>query len=465
MEIEIVMYQGKHCDEFLVREVKSGRCSLFYKGIVQMSWKEVNGVRTGGFIVYEKGKAQRSEDWNGQAGKEHRRIENCKNGLELVIEGDGVVYRGGLDHVESMKREGSGMEFDEKSGRVLRCGVWKNDELFQITQECESEDVMIEYEIEEGTSNLNVLNRHAVYEGGYVFDEEMRVFLRNGYGCEIEGGVAVREGVWERGELKESVQLFDGWYVKREGKEVFEWGLKAEDLKVEIHSWNEWEGVNKKVRELMIASNCCNEEEWKVLDVSELKCLKSIEIGDKCFENVNEVKLIGFKRLERVVIGVNSFTKQKDSCGYDPNRHFHLKNCERLKELKIGNHSFEEYSVCAIENVGSLELIEVGDDCFSNVNELKLIGMNGLERVLIGENCFTKHKNGYGGDIKRHFHVKNCERLRELKMGRYSFSDYSVCEIENVPSLEVIEVGELNEDSWSFLTASLELKSDSQRMN
>ena len=54
--------------------------------------------------------------------------------------------------------------------------------------------------------------------------------------------------------------------------------------------------------------------------------------------------------------------------------------------------------------------------------------------------------------------------MRELKIGWYSFSDYSVCEIENVPSLEVIEMGELNEDSYNFCHASLELKSDSERM-
>ena len=137
------------------------------------------------------------------------------------------------------------------------------------------------YEIEEGTSNLNVLNRHPMYEGGYVFDEKKREVLRQGYGCEIEGGVAVREGVWERGELKESVELFDGWYVKREGKEVFEWGLKAEDLKVEIHNWNEWESVSQRVTELVIPSNCCNEAEWSVFDASGLKWLKSIEIGDE----------------------------------------------------------------------------------------------------------------------------------------------------------------------------------------
>ena len=302
-EVEIVTYQGEHCDEYLVREVKSGRCSLFYKGILQLSWREVDGIRAGGFTLYEKGKALRSEDWNQLGGKEHRCIENCKNGLELVIEGNGVVYRGGFDDVESMKREGRGMEFDEKSGRVLRCGVWKNDELFQIEKECESEDVMIEYAIEEGMENVSLLNRHPVYEGGYVFDEEKRVLLRNGEGCEIEGGVAVREGVWERGELKESVELFDGWYVKREGSEMLQLdSLKVKELRVEIHNWNEWENVNKRVTELVIPSNCCNEAEWSVFDVSELKWLKSIEIGDECFENVNEVKLIGLNQLEKVAV-------------------------------------------------------------------------------------------------------------------------------------------------------------------
>ena len=135
--------------------------------------------------------------------------------------------------------------------------------------------------------------------------------------------------------------------------------------------------------ELVIPSNCCNEVEWTVFDVSELKRLKCIEIGDECFENVDEVKLIGLNQLERVVVGKNSFTKKKNSAGNDPNRHFYLKNCERLRELKIG---------CS------------------------------------------------------------------------SFSDYSVCEIENVPSLEVIEMGELNEYSSNFFFASLELKSDCERM-
>ena len=112
----------------------------------------------------------------------------------------------------------------------------------------------------------------------------------------------------------------------------------------------------------------------------------------------------------------------------------------------------------------NLKVLEVGDCSFAFVEEVKLIGLNQLERVVIGKNSFTKHKNSYGLAPNRHFYLKNCERLRELKMGRWSFSDYSVCEIENVPSLEVIEMGELDNYSWNFCYASLELKSESQRM-
>ena len=97
--------------------------------------------------------------------------------------------------------------------------------------------------------------------------------------------------------------------------------------------------------------------------------LKSIEMGNECFKNVSELKVIGMKMLERVLIGENCFTKKK---GGKESYGLYVKNCESLRELKIGNHSFEEYSVCEIESVGSLEVIEVGNECFKNVNELEL---------------------------------------------------------------------------------------------
>ena len=121
-----------------------------------------------------------------------------------------------------------------------------------------------------------------------------------------------------------------------------------------------------------------------------------------------------------------------------------------------------ELNVLDLSRFVNLRELEVGDECFMYVNEVKLIGLNVLERVVIGENCFTKCKcERPWYDPSRHFYLKNCERLKELKIDCYSFSDYSVCEIEKVPSLEVIEMGELNGDSDNFYYSSLELKSDS----
>ena len=56
---------------------------------------------------------------------------------------------------------------------------------------------------------------------------------------------------------------------------------------------------------------------------------------------------------------------------------------------------------------------------------------------MIGENSFTKNKGSSGNNANRKLYVKNCDALKELKIGRYSFSDYSVIEIENVNSLEL----------------------------
>ena len=125
----------------------------------------------------------------------------------------------------------------------------------------------------------------------------------------------------------------------------------------------------------------------------------------------------------------------------------------------------ESFTILNLTRFGDLRVLAVGNECFRYVNEVKLIGLSQLERVVIGEISFIKNEYDWRKyNPNRHFYLKNCERLRELKIGRYSFSDYSVCEIENVPSLEVIEMGDLNEVSHNFYYASLELKSDSERM-
>ena len=118
------------------------------------------------------------------------------------------------------------------------------------------------------------------------------------------------------------------------------------------------------------------------------------------------------------------------------------------------------FTVLNLTRFVNLKVFEVNDDSFAYVNEVHLIGLPELERVVIGMNSFTKFKNSWCNDNTGSFYLKNCPQLRELKIGRFSFNDYTVIEIESVPSLEAIEMGNLNALSGNFDKASLELKSE-----
>ena len=146
----------------------------------------------------------------------------------------------------------------------------------------------------------------------------------------------------------------------------------------------------------------------------------------------------------------------------EENQLFH----NHIEELIIsdGCCNGRECKVFDISFFIKLRQLIIGNGCFKKVETVRLIGLSQLERVVVGDCCFKKDYHCLYYDRHCCFYLKNCPQLKELKMGCYSFSDYSVCEIENVPSLEVIEMGELNEESGNFYYASLELKSDSERM-
>lgn len=103
-----------------------------------------------------------------------------------------------------------------------------------------------------------------------------------------------------------------------------------------------------------------------------------------------------------------------------------------------------------------LSVIEIGSHCFQCVEETELIGLCNLERVVIGEKCFTDATSSV--KLNRQFLLKDCPLIRELKIGSNSFSVYLSFVLGNLPSLEVIEMGELNRSSNNFYYASLQLK-------
>ena len=138
-----------------------------------------------------------------------------------------------------------------------------------------------------------------------------------------------------------------------------------------------------------------------------------------------------------------------------------LRGSDEMTDLVIGGYAcpFDSVTAFDLSVYPRLKSVTIGDYGFEYVNVFNITGLSELESVEIGMKSFTKEKNSSGRDPNRHFYVKNCPKLKSLKMGRYSFSDYTVIEIENVDALEVIEMGKLNETSKNFYYASLELKS------
>ena len=109
--------------------------------------------------------------------------------------------------------------------------------------------------------------------------------------------------------------------------------------------------------------------------------------------------------------------------------------------------------------ISSLKSVRVGSLCFKYVKEVKLIGLSELESVVIGYSSFEKEYSCRNDDPHDRFYLKDCPKLKSLKMGRFSFNDYTLCVIEDMDALEVIEMGGLNQYSYNFRYASLELKS------
>ena len=108
-----------------------------------------------------------------------------------------------------------------------------------------------------------------------------------------------------------------------------------------------------------------------------------------------------------------------------------------------------ENRVMDLSSFSQLKSFECGDERFNSVSRFIIDGLGQLESIQIGVNSFTLAKNSYDKKLNREFHLRNCSSLTELSIGRYSFSDYYIMELENLPNLKSIIIGSSSE-SFSF---------------
>ena len=128
--------------------------------------------------------------------------------------------------------------------------------------------------------------------------------------------------------------------------------------------------IPKDVENLYFCGYGNEEEDLTVLDFSSFGFthLRSITIGNECFENVRLFVLDGLDNLESVEIGKWCFVVSGNDSEEEEEEHddgiCRITNCPNLTQLKIGNASFGDFNQFELSNVNSLKSITFGDYCF-----------------------------------------------------------------------------------------------------
>ena len=127
--------------------------------------------------------------------------------------------------------------------------------------------------------------------------------------------------------------------------------------------------------------------------------------------------------------------------------------------VRDGSNNDINYKVFDYSELNHIESIEIGDYCFGSVETFRIDRLNGLKSLKIGKNSFTLHKNSYGKDSSKSFHILNCESLESIEIGEYSFSDFGgEFELKNLPQLQLLEIGTIGSKSYNFHDSSFVIR-------
>ena len=114
----------------------------------------------------------------------------------------------------------------------------------------------------------------------------------------------------------------------------------------------------------------------------------------------------------------------------------------------------------------NLKSIEIGNNCFESVQTFEIDGLNRLKRLKIGDNSFTQVKSidilkdfssstSKCRNESKSFHILNCELLKVIEIGCYSFCDFGgEFELRNLDNLESIKIGRIRYRSMNFYCSS-----------
>ena len=82
-----------------------------------------------------------------------------------------------------------------------------------------------------------------------------------------------------------------------------------------------------------VKNGVCNNEAFEDWEMGEYVRLRELIVGDECFQFVKDLRIVGLNALEKVEIGKQCFCKASGGV-------FEMRDCEKVKSVKIGDYSF-----------------------------------------------------------------------------------------------------------------------------
>ena len=130
---------------------------------------------------------------------------------------------------------------------------------------------------------------------------------------------------------------------------------------------------------LTVTDNSCNDNNIYAVDLSSFKFLRSVVLGNSCFQYVRILSIVGLNWLESVSIGEYSF---RDGYGsLLEGSELKIVNCPQLKSLSIGYWSFGRYNGFELSELPQLKSVVIGYSvnsygCFQYARNAVFRGMN-----------------------------------------------------------------------------------------
>ena len=438
-QYQIVYYQGSHSNEYLICEMingtKNGYCQLFDRGILSLSWIIQDDQRVYGLTVYSHGKAMHKQNWGSLLGKDDiRLIKNTPYRLTMTVQSQ--------DNKNNNKGNMSGYNGG---------GFGTNVNQLSTNSRMNGGSLFGGYTFGATSSPPEMF----LYRG--EFDSEMN---RHGYGIEYDRHTGKEKimGYWNKDKLIRIIREFDA-----DNKQMIEY---KESNNLELLS-----------RVPIYIGGYC------FLNGSYLRNGKGYLIGkvsgtairEGVWENGKERSgtdlydgwyVEGMRESIRFIL--KRFLASSPKNAQNAELQITVKESNELENLNrnvtkliVSPNSCNTMAHAIFVDLKCLQTIEIGDNCFVSVKAFGIVGLDKLQTLKIG-NYDAFNKNNTGGklsseDIVRSFHILNCEELKSIDIGKYSFGVFGgEFELKNLPSLESIKIGITgdSESTYNFFYSS-----------